>query len=129
MLETQEGFQKIGTIAKNLGVSVSSVRYYEDLGIIRAKRTDSGYRIFAPGTERLLRLVLDAKELGFTLKEIKALALTLQQGRLSKQEVQCRLQQKLQELDERIKKIRTFQKNVKKVLSQPCPNEGWWTAT
>lgn len=114
---------KIGELAKKVGISVSKVRYYESLGIIHSKRTDAGYREFAAGTERLLSLVMQAKELGFTLKEILSLSKALSQGALSKEKLRIELLKKLDFLDQKINQIRKFQKNVKQVLNTTCPSE------
>lgn len=114
---------KIGVLAKKVGLSVSKVRYYESLGIIRAKRGESNYREFPPESERLLLLVLQAKDLGFTLKEIQSLASALQQGALTKNRVRSELTKKLDALDERIAIIKKFQKNVRQILQSTCPFE------
>nr|WP_295899916.1 MerR family transcriptional regulator [uncultured Bdellovibrio sp.] len=112
---------KIGELAKKVGLSVSKVRYYETLGIIRAKRGDSNYRDFPPESEGLLLLVLQAKDLGFTLKEIQSLARALQQGALTKDKIRSELNKKLDALDERIALIKRFQKNVREILQSTCP--------
>lgn len=112
---------KIGELAKKAGLSVSKVRYYETLGIIRAKRGNSNYREFPPESERLLLLVLQAKDLGFTLKEIQALGTALQQGALTKDKIRSELTKKLDALDERIAMIKKFQKNVRQLLQAACP--------
>lgn len=114
---------KIGDLAKKVGLSVSRVRYYETLGIIRATRGESNYRDFPPESERLLLLVLQAKDLGFTLKEIQSLASALQRGALTKDKVRSELSKKLDALDERIATIKKFQKNVRQILQSTCPFE------
>jgi DNA-binding transcriptional MerR regulator len=112
---------KIGELAKKVGLSISKVRYYETLGIIRASRAESNYREFPPESEELLLLVLQAKSLGFTLKEIQSLAKALQQGGLTKDKLRFELFKKLEALDERVRLIKTFQKNVRKILNSTCP--------
>jgi len=112
---------KIGELAKRVGLSISTVRYYETLGIIRASRAESNYREFPSESEELLLLVLQAKSLGFTLKEIQSLAKALQQGGLTKDKLRVELFKKLEALDERVKLIKTFQKNVRKILNSTCP--------
>lgn len=112
---------KIGELAEKVGLSVSRVRYYENLGIIRSSRTDSGYREFPKGSEKLLSLVLQAKELGFTLKEIHSLSKALSQGVLTKDKLRQELIKKLKLLDQKVNQIRRFQKNVKKVMKTACP--------
>ena len=63
---------KIGDLARELGLNVQTIRYYESLGILEpAARTESGYRVYTATDEQLLRFVLQAKRIGFTLDEIR----------------------------------------------------------
>lgn len=112
---------KIGELAEKVGLSVSRVRYYETLGIIQSGRTDSGYREFPKGSEKLLSLVLQAKDLGFTLKEIHSLSKALRHGALTKDKLRLELVKKLKLLDQKVKQIKKFQKNVKQVMKTACP--------
>jgi DNA-binding transcriptional MerR regulator len=64
----------IGQLSKAAGISESTVRYYEREGILPcAQRTDSGYRSYGDGNVERLHLILRAKELGFSLTEIREL--------------------------------------------------------
>jgi len=65
----------IGVASQRSGVSVATIRFYETKGIIPApRRTDAGYRLFAPNDVRRLRLVHRARLLGLGLPEIAVLA-------------------------------------------------------
>ena len=62
---------RIGQIAKESGVGVETVRFYESEGLIEvAKRSASGYRQFPVTTIGQIRFIQSAKRLGFSLKEI-----------------------------------------------------------
>ena len=72
---------KIGRVAREAGVNIQTVRYYERRGLIAPEiRLDSGYRLYALETVRKLRFIKNAQELGFTLDEIARL-LKLRIGR------------------------------------------------
>ena len=65
----------IGEVAKEAGVGVETVRFYEREGLVpEPGRRPSGYRQYPPDTVRRIRFVQRAKELGFTLREIRELA-------------------------------------------------------
>ncbi len=115
----------VSQLSKKIGISTSAIRYYESLGLIRAQRSDAGYRIFSPETTRLLEIIVQAKALGFSLKEIRTFSLSIQQGSMTKQKVRQELLKKVTQLDERIKSIRKFQKSIKKLLNTTCPNQMW----
>jgi len=64
----------IGDAAERSGVSVETIRYYEREGLIpRAPRTASGRRSYAPSDLKTLSFIRNARELGFSLDDIRAL--------------------------------------------------------
>jgi MerR family copper efflux transcriptional regulator len=63
---------QIGELAKQGGVSVQTVRYYERSGLLgKADRKPSRYRIYSEKDVQRLRFIRHAKTLGFTPDEIK----------------------------------------------------------
>ena len=65
------GLRTIGQLAKEAGVAVDTVRYYERRGLIGiARRQPSGYRIYRPETIDRIRLARRLQALGLTLNEI-----------------------------------------------------------
>ena|SRR5690349_6591729 len=66
--------RSIGELARAAGVHVETVRYYERRGLLpEPPRTPSGYRVYDDDALRRLQLVARAKDLGFTLTEIREL--------------------------------------------------------
>ena len=67
---------KIGAVAKEAGVSVDTVRFYERVGVLPVpERTESGYRDYEPATVERIRLTRKLQAIGFTLADaIDALA-------------------------------------------------------
>src|SRR5579883_1356467 len=64
----------IGQVAKQTGVAVDTIRFYEKQGLLgRPPRTAGGYREYDPEAVRVLRFIARAKALGFTLREVKQL--------------------------------------------------------
>ena len=65
---------KIGELSKVSGVSIDTIRFYENKGlIIPTNRSKKGYRYYDSNTSRMLQFIISSKELGFTLNEIKEL--------------------------------------------------------
>lgn len=64
----------IGKVADQADTSIETIRFYEREGLINAPpRRASGYREYLPETIDQLRFIKRAKELGFSLKEIREL--------------------------------------------------------
>lgn len=72
----------IGKVARLAEVGVETIRFYEREGLIEEpSRGESGYRQYPKETIQRLRFIKRAKDLGFTLREIKELlALRLDPG-------------------------------------------------
>lgn len=68
-----KGLQR-AELARRAGCNLETVRYYEKVGLLpEPPRTVSGYRNYDTTHERRLRFVLRARELGFSLDEIRGL--------------------------------------------------------
>lgn len=94
---------KIGQVARQTGVSVQTIRLYEQRGLIPpATRTPSGYRDYPLSSLDDVRAIKQGQRLGFTLTEMKEFV-TLQQSPLkSHQALEDFIRQKSAQLDERI---------------------------
>ena len=68
-----KGMQR-AELAERTGCNLETVRYYEKVGLLpEPPRNASGYRSYDSAHERRLRFVLRARELGFSLDEIREL--------------------------------------------------------
>jgi MerR family transcriptional regulator, mercuric resistance operon regulatory protein len=68
------GSLAIGELSRLTGVHIETIRYYERVGMLIApSRTAGGRRLYDHGYVRTLAFIRRARELGFTLEEIRAL--------------------------------------------------------
>ena len=64
----------IGQAASQSGVSAKMIRHYEDLGLMpKVRRTESNYRRYEPTDVHTLRFIRRARDLGFSMAQIKEL--------------------------------------------------------
>ena len=63
----------IGAVAALTGKQASSIRYYEQIGLLPPAPRVSGRRVYGPGTVRTLAVIETGQRAGLTLDEIKAL--------------------------------------------------------
>jgi len=104
---------KVGDIAEKVGVNVETLRYYEKIKIMpKPKRMESRYRIYDELDLKRLLFIKRAKELGFTLKEIKELLNLKIESTATCGDVKHLAEHKLTDIEERIKDL----KNIKNVL-------------
>ena len=67
----KEAPKQIGLIAKESGVPIKTIRYYEELGLLKASsRTEGGFRLFDPDVFARLHFIKRAQSLGLSLLEI-----------------------------------------------------------
>jgi DNA-binding transcriptional MerR regulator len=74
MMRITEGFVQIGEVAKSLGITPRTIRYYEELGIMRVPLREAGSRQYSNQDIVRLKFILKLKELGITLREMQELA-------------------------------------------------------
>ena len=64
----------IGAASERSGCTIETIRYYERIGLVpKPPRNQSRYRVYAPGDVQRLVFIRRARELGFTLDEIREL--------------------------------------------------------
>jgi len=113
-----------GQLAKKTCVNPETIRYYEKLGLLpKAVRTDSGYRLFSEEDVKRIKFVKRAKELGFTLKEIKELLELRFDSSGSCSEVREFAEEKLKDIEQKIKDLENIKQVLKELINQ-CPGKG-----
>jgi len=120
---------KIGELSKQTGVSIDTIRYYEQRRLIPpAARTQSGYRQYSNDDVSRLKFIVQAKELGFTLAETGQLFAINSNGRTCHQ-VKAVAQAKAEEIETRIQKLAHMRQTLLTLAEQceqtadndPCP--------
>lgn len=123
MSPAEEPMLRIGKLAATSGVSVPTIRYYEQIGLLpEADRTASGYRRFPPEAARRLRFIRRAQQLGFSLDEIREL-LELQATPgppPDRATVQARTEAKLAELEGKIADLEAMRVVLRRLHRACC---------
>jgi MerR family copper efflux transcriptional regulator len=106
---------KIGELARQTGLSIKTIRYYETRGLLeQPPRTEGGYRLYGPEEVARLRFVQRAKLLGLTLEEIRELVERATRGNEGQlvprlEEV---LEAKLEETERKLTELSAFRQNL-----------------
>ena len=113
----------VGKLAKYTGINLETVRYYEKIGLLPVpQRTESGYRVYDDNDVKRILFINRAKELGFTLKEIKELLnLKIESGKKCG-DVKNIAVRKIKNVEKKIEDLIRIKSVLEKLVAQ-CNNE------
>ena len=107
----------INELSKRSGVSIHTLRYYENLGLIHGVADETvksnNYKQYDESLIEKLELIKEAKEVGFSLSEIKKMLDSWYSGTLSIEDQVKIVEAKIKEVDDKIDQL----KGVKKLLN------------
>jgi len=111
----------ISQAAKEAGVHVETIRYYERRGLLPTPpRTNSGYRMLSSETVHDIRFIKRAQDLGFTLEEIKKLlSIYKTEDYFPIEEMQQFATEKIRQIDEKIEQWNKFKSILELVAHRP----------
>jgi len=115
---------KVGEVAKQTGVNLQTVHYYERRGLLpRPPRTVSNYRVYPVEAVLRVRFIKRAQELGFTLKEIKELLALRAAPRTRCADVRNRAEAKVHDIDGKVRTLQAMRKALTKLIRE-CSGSG-----
>ncbi len=105
----------VAILAKETDATVHTVRHYTKIGLLKPKRNSAnGYKVYKSSDITLMRFINNAKELGFTLKEISAILDEADKGNSPCPLVREIIIQRLEENRKKIKQLKEMQKKMEK---------------
>ncbi len=111
----------IGEVARRAGVSVATLRYYEQRGLVVARRTAGNQRRYPRWVLRRLAFVAAAQRVGLTLDQVKAALDSLPTDRAPSQQDWERLAQPwLQQVANRLRELQALQDTLDGCLGCGC---------
>jgi DNA-binding transcriptional MerR regulator len=115
---------RIGELAQKSQVPIKTIRYYEELGLIRAKsRTSGGFRLFTLDVLPRLDFIKRSQCLGLSLQEIGHILKIHDQGELPCAEVRQMLAIKIAEITQRIEELKVLKTQLQLMISEVMPPE------
>ncbi|MBE8714809.1 MerR family transcriptional regulator [Sphingobacterium hungaricum] len=108
----------INELSKRTGISIATLRYYETYGLFKGTANEkiktNNYKYYDEDIIEKINLIKGAKEVGFTLAEIKDLLEKWDNKKLSTEKKIAAVQSKIKEVDVKIQQL----KEVKKLLTR-----------
>ncbi|HMM14702.1 MAG TPA: Cu(I)-responsive transcriptional regulator [Parvibaculum sp.] len=100
----------IGEAASRSGVPAKTIRYYEEIELIRsAHRAANGYRSYTDDDVHTLRFVARARNLGFTVEECRSLLALYRDKSRASADVKRIAEGHIAEIEGRIEELRSMQ--------------------
>jgi MerR family copper efflux transcriptional regulator len=114
----------IGALARQTGVGIDTIRYYEREALLpEPRRRASGYREYGPEEAARLRFIRRAKDLGFTLHEIRELLALSKDREGGVESVKQRAEIRLGEVERRIRELQRVKRGLRQLIDA-CPGHG-----
>jgi MerR family transcriptional regulator, redox-sensitive transcriptional activator SoxR len=110
----------IGQVARAAGMRTSALRYYESVGLLPAPRRVSGQRRYDPAILQTLSLIHMARQIGFSIPEMRALLHGFAPDTTPSQRWQSLATQKLTEIDALIRHAQQVKALLEQVLQCQC---------
>lgn len=111
----------IREVAEEFGVTTRTIRYYEELGMLKPERTDSNKRLFSNAEIAKLKLIDRGKKYGFTLEEIKEMVLLFDADRSGKKQLERTIEygkKQIEEMERRIEELEKTKQEMESLLGE-----------
>ncbi|OYU17339.1 MAG: Cu(I)-responsive transcriptional regulator [Rhodobacteraceae bacterium PARR1] len=107
----------IGDVAARAGLPAKTIRYYEDIGLIRPLRSDNGYRAFRESDLHKLAFIGRARGLGFSIEECRRLLALYDDRQRASSDVKALAQTHLTQIAAKITELRAMEATLQTLVS------------
>lgn len=112
----------IGRLSGRTGVNIETIRYYEKIALLpKPPRSSGGHRLYGSAETERLNFIRRARELGFSLAEIRSL-IGLEEARPTCAEVHALTGEHINAIRSRVKDLKKLEKRLV-TLAQKCTQE------
>lgn len=113
----------IGEAAAVCGLPVKTVRYYEDIGLVRSSRDANGYRRYGEAALRKLAFVARARALGFSVEDCRALLGLWEDRARASADVRRLAEEHLAEIDRKLAELQAMRATLSGLVEACCGDE------
>ena len=113
----------IGEAAKAAGLPVKTIRYYEEIGLVRPARSENGYRVFAESDLHKLNFLGRSRALGFSIEDCRALLALYEDGSRSSSEVREIAERHLTNIESKITDLQSLRDTLAHLVAS-CAGDG-----
>lgn len=102
----------IGEVAERSGIPPKTIRYYEDIGLVRPRRSGNGYRAFQDTDLHKLAFLGRARELGFSIEDCRTLLSLYEDQTRESAQVKAIAEEHLSAIDQKITRLRAMRNTL-----------------
>jgi MerR family copper efflux transcriptional regulator len=113
----------IARAAREAGVNIETVRFYERRGLIERPPKGEGYRVYSPDHVARIRFIKEAQQIGFSLAEAKELLALRADPNADCSAIQRQAIAKQQEVRRKIEQLREIDAALETLIAA-CPGQG-----
>jgi Cu(I)-responsive transcriptional regulator len=113
----------IGEAAKAAGLPVKTIRYYEEIGLVRPARSENGYRVFAESDLHKLNFLGRSRALGFSIEDCRALLALYEDGTRSSSEVREIAERHLTDIESKITDLQSLRDTLAHLVASCAGDE------
>lgn len=107
----------IGEAGKIAGLPAKTIRYYEDIGLVKPLRDANGYRAFRDSDVHQLTFLAHARGLGFSIEDCRALLALWADGERASSDVRQIAKSHLTAIDSKIAELRAMRESLSDLVS------------
>jgi len=108
----------IGDVADHVGLPAKTIRYYEDIGLVRPLRDNNGYRAFQNKDLHKLTFLARARGLGFTIENCRALLALYEDQERASADVKGIANQHLAQIDAKIADLKAMRATLSHLVTE-----------
>jgi Cu(I)-responsive transcriptional regulator len=106
----------IGNASDRSGLPAKTIRYYEEIGLIRPDRGDNGYRDYGEADIHKLRFLQRSRGLGFSVEECRQLLALYEDRERASADVRQIASAKLTEIDRKIRELTELRRTLETLV-------------
>lgn len=108
----------IGGLARRSGTNPPTIRYYEEIGLVRrAARRDGGHRTYGDDDLKRLTFIRRCRELGFPIDQVRSLVDLLENGDRSCLEARELARRNLEDIQTKLSELKALEADLTKLVT------------
>ena len=106
----------VGAAARRSGLPAKTIRYYEEIGLIRPARADNGYRDYSPDDIHRLAFLRRARGLGFSIDDCRQLMALYRDKARASHDVREIAKSHVAAIEEKVRELQSMRATLQKLI-------------